>query len=535
MTDYFDVFEYIDNWIYFGYFLNLKSHLNAFRDTYYGARLPWIVPGFLVHQIFPPLIAALVLHLGYYLTSLVSVYLILKRTINSRVGLFCAILLGSYGFFIVTYSTDYVDGAAITYFCLTLLMLVPKRGSHFDGLRFSFAGLFFGCMIFTQMFLVTYLPLFLICYYYLHLKKKGITGFWSDVFFFLVGFLGCALLFCLINYYLCGQFWFFVPNFKISQFLLKENVWWAPLNQWINKAYWLIVPFVIFVGAFLGVFRKNNVKGGISNGFLIGYLVVMIIQMVIDFVIKQPMLSLYYYVCYMIAPMFLAMGTLISNVISQLSRKAFYLYILLFCLAVLSMCYFSKNAEWVNGLNLKIAILGAVAGFILIGLSSHKIKLVGMGLVALLIPYLNGIVHKLGVYKPKGGSVPWEWTSRKNGVLSLVEAFKVVQKLDPAARARFWYNCTADSGRIFHTLCSCYLWQYSMVSENFPGLSNYHNYQPALQDRIFVMTPREENAIEQINTALASNGLTSKLLEEAFVNVGEFDFKITYIEVEKLL
>src|SRR3954452_19914785 len=41
--------EWIDAFVYTGYFLDLKHHLKIFPDAYYGTRLPWILLGTAVH------------------------------------------------------------------------------------------------------------------------------------------------------------------------------------------------------------------------------------------------------------------------------------------------------------------------------------------------------------------------------------------------------------------------------------------------------------------------------------------------------
>jgi len=90
----------IDPWVYFGYFRNLGHHLWTFAGTYYGTRLPQIIPGYLCNRLFPPLAAEYVLHLTFYYIAVISLYLILKQCFNSRVALLTSILMGCYPFFL---------------------------------------------------------------------------------------------------------------------------------------------------------------------------------------------------------------------------------------------------------------------------------------------------------------------------------------------------------------------------------------------------------------------------------------------------
>src|SRR5271166_3570008 len=42
----------IDTFVYSGFIASLPHHLQNFPNTYYGARLPWILPGYLLTRIF---------------------------------------------------------------------------------------------------------------------------------------------------------------------------------------------------------------------------------------------------------------------------------------------------------------------------------------------------------------------------------------------------------------------------------------------------------------------------------------------------
>src|SRR6266436_3979150 len=40
----------IDPWVYSGFHLHLPEFLQAFGSTYYASRVPWTVPGWLLHS-----------------------------------------------------------------------------------------------------------------------------------------------------------------------------------------------------------------------------------------------------------------------------------------------------------------------------------------------------------------------------------------------------------------------------------------------------------------------------------------------------
>src|SRR3989338_1370627 len=97
---------YIDPWLYLGFIRNLPAYLKLFPDTYYGSRLAWLLPGYIIHRLFPPLVANYVLHLGIYYLVIFSCYFLFKRLFNSRTALVCTLLLGSYTWFLKAVGWD---------------------------------------------------------------------------------------------------------------------------------------------------------------------------------------------------------------------------------------------------------------------------------------------------------------------------------------------------------------------------------------------------------------------------------------------
>src|SRR5437868_5625844 len=85
-----------DQWFYHGYFINLKQHVAAFAGSYYGTRLAWILPGYVAHTLFPPLIANAVLRLFVYWTAVLSAYFFVRRTYGIGCAVLVSLLLCSY-------------------------------------------------------------------------------------------------------------------------------------------------------------------------------------------------------------------------------------------------------------------------------------------------------------------------------------------------------------------------------------------------------------------------------------------------------
>ena len=54
--------NYLDPWIYTALMVNFKYVFQTFNWAYYPSRLPWLIPGIVVHEIFGPATAFFVLH-----------------------------------------------------------------------------------------------------------------------------------------------------------------------------------------------------------------------------------------------------------------------------------------------------------------------------------------------------------------------------------------------------------------------------------------------------------------------------------------
>ena len=70
----------LDSWRYLGLFHDYVYLQSILPGTYPGSRLPWIVPGYLIYQVFPPILAHYVLHFGLYYVAAFSLYAYLSRS-----------------------------------------------------------------------------------------------------------------------------------------------------------------------------------------------------------------------------------------------------------------------------------------------------------------------------------------------------------------------------------------------------------------------------------------------------------------------
>jgi hypothetical protein len=53
---------FVDPWLYTSLFVNFDWAYSVFFDTYYAARLPWVIPGYVLNSLLPSKAAYFLLH-----------------------------------------------------------------------------------------------------------------------------------------------------------------------------------------------------------------------------------------------------------------------------------------------------------------------------------------------------------------------------------------------------------------------------------------------------------------------------------------
>ena len=141
-----------DPWIYTGAMWNFDVLYRFFANTYYLSRLPWIIPGYALNEAFSPQTSFFILHLSFALAAAVSAFLIARR-VYGRTAAFAAFggLVTSLLFY-DSYSTDYPDGAQITFLLLALAFAVSAYNGTWSRAKFGLAGFFAAAAVGTNLF-----------------------------------------------------------------------------------------------------------------------------------------------------------------------------------------------------------------------------------------------------------------------------------------------------------------------------------------------------------------------------------------------
>lgn len=241
-----------DPWIYTGAMWNLDYLYRFFGDTYYLSRLPWIIPGYLLNQILSTRESFIALHVAFALTAAVSGFLVARR-VYGRTAAFAAFgALVTSLLFYDAYSTDYPDGAQITFLLVALAFAVFAYGGSRPRLKLALAGFFTAAAVCTNLFaglLVAALALL-----YALLVSTGLRldlrAWLTDAATFVGGMV--VLVVACGGFALAhgGRFLFFMPSFHALPSISTSTSRPAG-DAWVRAEPRLLVP--LFLLAFVGV------------------------------------------------------------------------------------------------------------------------------------------------------------------------------------------------------------------------------------------------------------------------------------------
>ncbi|MEX0267932.1 glycosyltransferase family 39 protein [Leptolyngbyaceae cyanobacterium UHCC 1019] len=545
----------IDPWVYSGYFIRLKQYLIAFPDAYYGSRLSWILPGYLAYSLFPPLVANYVLHLGFYYLATLSLYLILQPSVGRRAAFLASAAMGSYTFFLLAMGWDYVDGAGITYFLLTVLMLSWAARKERWALWMGLTGVFFGALIYTNLIWLVFAPPLLI-YYILtnrpHQRGKTLI----KIAAFVGGILAITLVLGSISYAIGGKFFFFMPSVSVVLGNTgKPNPWRIDWREWLPEATWLILPLVVVLGStaslVLSQVRKLFAPSDVVP--LQAIFIVSCLSMIVLEATAFPILQFPFYATYLIPPLFLAMGVPLKSLRglsngSFVSVATFALILIVFSLVSAyvpddRLILVSDDQPIALSLLFLAALLFSVA-------SDFNQKKVGSILAIALLTisasfsFAQGWTINQSVKQLQANAVSSKAAIDSHLTVSTVQ--KLFREIDPTVSVFFWYSL--KELEVYRSISSATLWGYRFINEDFPSLQPYgvSASEPLSPERLsglktqFTASPKiaifsqQEDALQQAINSLKTVGFTAKSIATYPIKQDTIAFTITIIEVSKL-
>jgi hypothetical protein len=470
----------IDDHIYTGYFFNLQQYINVFPGAYFGTRLPWILLGYVVHALAPPELAHYMLRLALCYGAAFSLFAIIRLLFaDNFAALIGTFLMITHTGFLSAIGWDYVDGPGIVLILAGTALLTWATRSRHWRLALLCAGAAQAGMVSTHLILAMLVPVQLAWYLAVD-RRSSRNSIPASLLFLSLGALGMMGALGGVSRTLSGPFFFLAPQVSTAVAVGHNPAEWRPPdNSWIRHATWLVYPAVAsMAGLIVGIEMILARIRGRSMSAQDIYTAFSILQLLIVaglFVVLEMagfwLLYYAYYASYLFPFVYIAIAAILARALTSVPAPRAWAV-----LAGVGACLLASFvpgvarllAAWAPGSDLFGAV-GAVAVAAAIFLASSSVTgsvpIIASAVLALAI--LN-----ISVADARSLSFPPD-ARRHAAALAVFDAIRAVQPYDRDGALRFWYNWKAPLGGVFTAISSAYLWRWSLVSNEFPGLGIY--------------------------------------------------------------
>jgi len=461
-----------DPYIYLGAFLRLPEQLRDWGDLYFYSRLAFILPGYLAYRLLPPLAANAALDLGYYYASIGMLYVLLRRQAGERAALFTALAAGGYSHFLTAIGWDYVDGAGGMYLLLAVWAVSRAMSSARPRVWMFSAGLALGASVHTHFFTLTFWP---VVGLYLLLAWPSDWPRWRLLGAGLSAAAGIALvtaMLALSSKALGGRLEFFMSTYYFLRAIagLSTNPWVStPLVELLPSVAWLALPAVAAAAVLGNLYRgirewpiwRRSARGA----FGLCYLVAVGLMLVVAIGGSTPVLSVEYYVSYLIPFIALAVGSLIAGALERMPRTRW--------LVLLGLLVASVPAAIIAGTHLADHIWPLAerfGGWISLGVLSAALLVVVLrrsdfaSLAGAVLAF--ALVNPLGP-SPANSLMRPNVATRRNTFLQVVDGVRAIDTVWPGQEVWLWFNYREDPAyeMIACAMSACHR---RVVSREFP-------------------------------------------------------------------
>jgi hypothetical protein len=534
---------FIDSYIYTGYFLDIKEHLSIFSSTYYGTRLPALLLGSVVHALAArPEIANYVLRLILYYSATFLLFVVVRMvTRNDLAAVIVALLMGSNTYFLWAIGWDYVDGIGIVLILATIAGFTAAASKPNWRLWLVCAGLALASMVYTYIVLILLVPFqiagYTIANFYGRRNPLAASIMWFGLG---VGVATAAL--GVVNWWLTGQFLFFMPQVRIALGVgANPSQWKIPNYAWVSQAYWLLYPALalgvasVLLGGSVFLLRRNGPTKDLHRlaalfaVLLVGVEVIFLTMELKGFwLLEEP-----YYASYLIPNSFVCIGIALAFLTSHVRAK--------WHLAMIGMI-----------------VVGALAPFLLSSLrfgpfcqicTEAPVRpwwpyCIGCVLLAasallkkgwLVVPALAGFgISNVAAADHRIFSFPPSATDRSRSLMVL-DAVRALGPFTADGQLRFWYDVKEPLGYVFRGVASTHLWGYRLINEGFPDRTSnpLATGVPAglcAGETVAILSSMSDSQ-EHATKSLAQIGLVPQPLGHDYIRRGGEGFQLDFIRL----
>ena len=431
--------------------------------------------------------------------------------------------MASYPYFWSAIGWDYVDGAGIAYYLLTMALVYNAARQPRRYVLLIAAGAAYAGVIYSNLVWLAFSPSFFGLYLW-SLTETGARRIWKAIFRFFLWFgLGWAAVSAALgaaNQMLEGNFWFYAPSLGFARSMAGvKNPWKAANYAWLVDGYWLIFPALGCLAALIvcAIRFWKGVRGDLRLFFALNmfYCAGVLIYMEAR---GNPVLQYMYYASYLIPSAVLVLGPLLFQSVSALRESSFRLLVGAALGSLLCIWAFSNHPviaavarAHVKGL--LVAGIGiAVAGIILARFSpAVLLGLTGFAVI--------GMCSRLSSGFPQGGAEAYQ------RIAAGMEAIEQAREDQPV---KFWFNSNDDYLQEFNSLNSCYLWATTRINFQFPFLEK----TAAFDDGTFIVVPSSKPDVSaEIAATFSERSSVATLLGKTRIESGGRGYWLHFLRI----
>ncbi len=527
----------LDPWIYTGYFTNLKYLVDTFGVTYYVSRLPWIITGLIVHSLFAPIIASLLINVILSYLSGIFIYRVIGRYFGSQMAFLSAALLLLNPYYIGSIFWDYPDGASMT--CLlggaSILLAPPSGLKHW--IVMVLAGAVLAAAGFTNFISgMVIIPLLIT---YLHFSKRYRPALIiQDVIAVLAGVVGFTIIMGILSLEILHEFRFFDAQLRQSMWsLVKGNLkpYTIPFSQWIRNSYRLTVFVVPTVVSIICLFRRPapiEEKEYDQRRVLISLIVFQILSIVLfainEFFLGTLVLQSSYESSYLLVPTLLLTSALIGYISSDMPIAKSALTGSILVISTFGMWSYSIVYSYITSISQMWIIIGVLT-FIVVILAISISNVLWIMRVA----FGSMLVLLLTIAMLRDPCMSRVFNSQ---IESSKAAFKVQNLLKSGIiddrRIRFWYDPDEPLANLFHSISSLYLWGYIDLTSKLPQMTKKELTSIIPKNMTLILISKEDARLMQHRQLLEDKKIINHMRGRWTVREGNTSFEIMLLDVE---
>ena len=518
----------LDPWCYFGLFRRPAVLSQLFPGTYYASRLSFILPGFLLHQILPPLAASYVFHLLVWLGAVAALYSTLKYLVNYRTALLSAVVFGFYPSLWAATGWDYPDGAGIAYYLLTIAFLTAAaRDPQPRRLLVAAAGAVGAADFYVNMVWLLFIP-------FLPVLWIGVRKIWGHalalprvLLWATAGAAGCTIVLVFVSHFMGGPYPFYWPSiqFAVGQ-VGAPNPWKAKGWAWMWNASWLLLS-AIAAGTGL-VTTLRDLRRPISTQTRLSLLLYANLlfcagAFLFGEFLGMGFLETSYYASCLIPSVFLFLGARFWAV-SPGIRARDYAALLAWAVVLLSLVWWNHSGSvWAHAARFGTRLPWLVAVAALMMAASRRHSAPRMAVI------LGGLA--LVVFAQRGaGNAPDTSTAVENSFHRITESGDYCERYRQGRRIWFWYG-PDQANEEFVSINSQYFYQPSQFGLDFPKVPEKF---PNLTDSVLAVLSSRADAVAAAESALQAARLKNEFLGRETVTRDGLGYTLAFFHLDMI-